>query len=85
MVNLLSIPVISLLVINQLIKKSFLNVNIVFFFISEDMLNRLDNLSTTWFPENTKPFVYMDVIDLGGEPITVDEYTPFGRYDDINA
>ena len=43
------------------------------------MLNRLNNLSTRWFPENTKPFVYMEVIDLGGEPITVDEYTPFGR------
>ena len=44
------------------------------------MLNRLNNLSTTWFPENTNPFIYMEVIDLGGEPITVDEYTPFGRY-----
>lgn len=31
--------------------------------------NSLNNLSTTVFPANTRPFIYQEVIDLGGEAI----------------
>lgn len=29
----------------------------------------LKNLSTTAFPANTRPFIYQEVIDLGGEAV----------------
>ena len=45
----------------------------------QGFLNRLNNLNTQWFPGNTKPFVFTEVIDLGDEPISSGEYTPFSR------
>ena len=36
-------------------------------------------LNTRWFPAGSKPFIYSEVIDLGGEPIKNDEYTFLGR------
>ena len=39
--------------------------------------NRLRNLNTDHgFPSNARPYIYQEVIDLGGEAITKDEYTP---------
>ncbi|XP_063062868.1 alpha-amylase-like isoform X1 [Engraulis encrasicolus] len=40
---------------------------------------RLHNLNTKWFPEGSRPFIYQEVIDLGGEPITAREYSGLGR------
>ncbi|CAH1795064.1 unnamed protein product [Owenia fusiformis] len=45
----------------------------------QNIFNRLNNLNTRWFPSNTKPFIYQEVIDMGGEPITASEYTSMGR------
>lgn len=40
---------------------------------------RLDRLNTTFgFPKNSPPFIYQEVIDLGGEAVTRQEYTEFG-------
>lgn len=33
------------------------------------MFSRLNNLSTNVFPMNTRPFIYQEVIDLGGEAV----------------
>ncbi|XP_066523052.1 amyAc_bac_euk_AmyA and Aamy_C domain-containing protein [Hoplias malabaricus] len=41
--------------------------------------DRLHNLNTTWFSNGSKPFIYQEVIDLGGEPIQASEYTGLGR------
>ncbi|XP_064188330.1 alpha-amylase-like isoform X3 [Anguilla rostrata] len=41
--------------------------------------SRLHNLNTTWFPAGSKPFIYQEVIDLGGEPIKASEYDEMGR------
>lgn len=41
--------------------------------------SRLHDLNTSWFPQNSKPFIYQEVIDQGGEPITASEYTGLGR------
>ena len=30
----------------------------------DNILNRLNNLNTQWFPSGTEPYVYMEVIDL---------------------
>jgi alpha-amylase len=43
------------------------------------VLDKLNNLNTQWFPANTPPYVYQEVIDLGGEPIKATEYTHMGR------
>ncbi|XP_056155230.1 alpha-amylase-like [Lampris incognitus] len=40
--------------------------------------SRLHNLNTTWFPEGSRPFIYQEVIDLGGEPIKGSEYFGLG-------
>ncbi|KAJ8392594.1 hypothetical protein AAFF_G00074720 [Aldrovandia affinis] len=40
---------------------------------------RLHNLNTAWFPPGSKPFIYQEVIDLGGEPIKACEYYEMGR------
>ncbi|XP_010182267.1 PREDICTED: pancreatic alpha-amylase-like, partial [Mesitornis unicolor] len=32
------------------------------------ILDKLKDLNTKWFPAGTKPFIYQEVIDLGGEP-----------------
>ncbi|XP_036622621.1 pancreatic alpha-amylase-like [Trichosurus vulpecula] len=42
-------------------------------------LDKLNNLNTYWFPEGSRPFIYQEVIDLGGEPITSSEYFDNGR------
>ena len=44
-----------------------------------DILGRLNNLNTQWFPGGWRPYIYMEVIDLGGEPITASQYTSMGR------
>ncbi|XP_063317627.1 alpha-amylase [Pelmatolapia mariae] len=40
---------------------------------------RLNNLNTQWFSGGSRPFIYQEVIDLGGEPITANEYVSLGR------
>uniref|UniRef100_A0A671S0V8 Alpha-amylase n=1 Tax=Sinocyclocheilus anshuiensis TaxID=1608454 RepID=A0A671S0V8_9TELE len=40
---------------------------------------RLNNLNTMWFSSGSRPFIFQEVIDLGGEPITSGEYTGIGR------
>ncbi|NXA49128.1 AMYP amylase, partial [Nothocercus julius] len=42
-------------------------------------LDKLHNLSTTWFSPGSKPFIYQEVIDLGSEPITGSQYFDNGR------
>ena len=42
-------------------------------------LSRVDNLNTQWFPAGTKPYIYQEVIDMGGEPIKATDYTYIGR------
>uniref|UniRef100_A0A8C5VJ61 Alpha-amylase n=1 Tax=Microcebus murinus TaxID=30608 RepID=A0A8C5VJ61_MICMU len=41
--------------------------------------DKLHNLNTSWFPEGSRPFIYQEVIDLGGEAITNSEYFGNGR------
>ncbi|KYO23553.1 amylase alpha 2A, pancreatic precursor [Alligator mississippiensis] len=36
-------------------------------------LDKLKNLNTQWFSSGSKPFIYQEVIDLGGEPIKSSE------------
>ncbi|XP_033636505.1 alpha-amylase-like [Asterias rubens] len=43
------------------------------------ILGSLNNLNTAYFPSGSRPFVFQEVIDQGGEPITAGEYTPYGR------
>ncbi|OCT82943.1 pancreatic alpha-amylase [Xenopus laevis] len=45
----------------------------------KDILNRLDDLNTTWFSNGTRPFIYQEVIDLGGEGISTSDYFWNGR------
>ncbi|XP_061694235.1 alpha-amylase-like [Syngnathoides biaculeatus] len=40
---------------------------------------RLRNLSTQWFAEGSRPFIFQEVIDLGGEPISAWQYSHLGR------
>ncbi|XP_025899671.1 pancreatic alpha-amylase-like isoform X1 [Nothoprocta perdicaria] len=42
-------------------------------------LDKLHNLNTTWFSPGSKPFIYQEVIDLGGEPVTGSQYFGNGR------
>ncbi|XP_070602534.1 pancreatic alpha-amylase-like [Erythrolamprus reginae] len=42
-------------------------------------LDKLKNLNTKWFAEGTRPFIFQEVIDLGGEPISSSEYFGNGR------
>ncbi|NXY27380.1 AMYP amylase, partial [Pomatorhinus ruficollis] len=42
-------------------------------------LDKLNDLNTQWFPAGTKPFIYQEVIDLGGEPIKGSDYFGNGR------
>ncbi|XP_018413796.1 PREDICTED: pancreatic alpha-amylase-like [Nanorana parkeri] len=39
----------------------------------------LNNLNTRWFPNGTQPFIYQEVIDLGGEALSASEYIAIGR------
>jgi alpha-amylase len=44
------------------------------------IFDQLNNLPTDQgFPAGSKPFVFQEVIDLGGEAITGDEYFGIGR------
>lgn len=43
------------------------------------ILDKLNPLNTTWFPEGSKAFIYQEVIDLGGESIKSSEYFDLGR------
>nr|XP_027210305.1 alpha-amylase A-like [Penaeus vannamei] len=45
----------------------------------QEIFGRLDNLSTTFFPEGTRPFVLQEVIDFDDEPIKGTDYTNVGR------
>ncbi|KAM9719598.1 alpha-amylase-like [Menidia menidia] len=45
----------------------------------ENIYHRLHTLNTTWFPSNSRPFIYQEVIDLGGEAISSAEYSHLGR------
>uniref|UniRef100_A0A8D0GNC6 Alpha-amylase n=1 Tax=Sphenodon punctatus TaxID=8508 RepID=A0A8D0GNC6_SPHPU len=42
-------------------------------------LSKLKNLNTQWFSEGSRSFIYQEVIDLGGEPVTSSEYFGNGR------
>ncbi|XP_059710394.1 pancreatic alpha-amylase-like [Haemorhous mexicanus] len=42
-------------------------------------LDKLHDLNTQWFSAGTKPFIYQEVIDLGGEPIKGSDYFENGR------
>ncbi|XP_038828832.1 pancreatic alpha-amylase-like isoform X4 [Salvelinus namaycush] len=47
----------------------------------EDLKNiysRLHNLNTTWFTQGSRPLIYQEIIDLGGEPIKATEYSGLG-------
>ncbi|XP_053929627.1 pancreatic alpha-amylase-like isoform X2 [Cuculus canorus] len=43
------------------------------------ILDKLKDLNTTWFSAGTKPLIYQEVIDLGGEPIKGSDYFGNGR------
>ncbi len=45
----------------------------------DNVMGRLNDLNTQWFPADTKPYVYMEVIDLGGEAVSADDYLYIGR------
>ncbi|XP_066548475.1 pancreatic alpha-amylase [Amia ocellicauda] len=45
----------------------------------EAVYGKLKNLNTKWFPKGSKPFIYQEVIDLGGEAITAHDYYGLGR------
>ncbi|PIO33421.1 hypothetical protein AB205_0138020, partial [Aquarana catesbeiana] len=41
--------------------------------------DRLTNLNTRWFPGGARPFIFQEVIDLGGEAISASQYFGIGR------
>ncbi|XP_056379383.1 pancreatic alpha-amylase-like isoform X1 [Hyla sarda] len=43
------------------------------------IVTRLNDLNTKWFPNGTRPFIFQEVIDLGGEGISCKEYFDIGR------
>src|SRR5207249_3027648 len=43
------------------------------------IIDNLNELNTNFFPSGSKAFVYQEVIDLGGEPITTAMYLGVGR------
>ncbi|KAG9343614.1 hypothetical protein JZ751_013784, partial [Albula glossodonta] len=45
----------------------------------EAVFSRLHHLNPSWFSKNSKPFIYQEVIDLGGEAIKASEYFGLGR------
>lgn len=45
----------------------------------KEILHKLHNLNTNWFPEGSRPFIYQEVIDLGGEAVKSSEYFENGR------
>ncbi|NWX87283.1 AMYP amylase, partial [Nothoprocta ornata] len=42
-------------------------------------LDKLHNLNTKWFSSGARPFIFQEVIDLGGEPVTGSQYYGNGR------
>ena len=44
----------------------------------QTIVNQLNNLNTNYFPANSRPFITQEVIDLGGEGISRDEYLHIG-------
>lgn len=44
----------------------------------QHIVGRLNNLNTAFFPAGTRPFITQEVIDLGGEAISKNEYTHIG-------
>lgn len=44
----------------------------------QNIVSRLNNLNTAYFPSGSRPFITQEVIDLGGEAIKKDEYTHIG-------
>lgn len=47
------------------------------------VFERLRDLNTAYFTAGTKPFIYLEVIDLGNEPIKAAEYTGIARVTDF--
>lgn len=48
------------------------------------VMAKLDNLNTTFFPANTRPFIALEVIDQNsGEAVTAHEYSSFARVTDF--
>ncbi|XP_032821982.1 alpha-amylase-like [Petromyzon marinus] len=45
----------------------------------QDIVGRLKNLNSQYFPSNSKAFIFQEVIDLGGEAISASEYFGIGR------
>ncbi|XP_047223549.1 alpha-amylase [Girardinichthys multiradiatus] len=45
----------------------------------DNVYRRLNNLNTKWFPSGARPFIFQEVIDLGGEAISTNEYFNLGR------
>ncbi|KAM3914848.1 pancreatic alpha-amylase-like [Leptodactylus fuscus] len=43
------------------------------------IVSRLNNLNTHWFPNVSRPFIFQEVIDLGGGGISVSDYFDIGR------
>jgi alpha-amylase len=43
------------------------------------LISKLNNLPSSIFGDNKQPFIYFEVIDLGGEPIKNTDYTWIGR------
>ncbi|XP_073906982.1 pancreatic alpha-amylase-like isoform X2 [Castor canadensis] len=43
------------------------------------VLDKLHNLNRNWFPEGSRPFIFQEVIDLGGEAIKSSEYFGTGH------
>ncbi|XP_064626202.1 alpha-amylase-like [Lineus longissimus] len=48
-----------------------------------NILSKVNRLNTRWFPGNSAPFFYQEVIDLGGEPVKGTDYTGSGRVTDF--
>lgn len=45
----------------------------------QNIFNRLNNLNTRHgFPSGARPFIFQEVIDLGGEAVSASEYTGLG-------
>ncbi|XP_018017055.1 alpha-amylase 1 isoform X2 [Hyalella azteca] len=43
------------------------------------IFNGLNNLNTDYFPAGSRPTIFQEVIDQGGEPVTASQYTGLGR------
>ncbi|XP_033100291.1 pancreatic alpha-amylase-like [Anneissia japonica] len=46
--------------------------------------DRLDDLNTKWFKRYSRPFIFQEVIDQGGEAIKATDYTGLGRVTEFN-